>query len=294
MRVMSSPSNRIVPLLAGSVPATTAMNVDLPAPFGPISPVIWPLGTSRETPSTACMPSKCRWTSSATSIGASGLSMTSGCADTIHQLCIGTAFEDSTGLGPDAFRPKPEKSQDEQADRDPLERGDEIRRTDVHMDEQTGHLLEADGYEERAQDGPYVVAPAADDEGGEQDDGLGVEPGRRGPDGQEADEDRAGETGDGAADDEDCHLQRNRVLAQRGGRHLVLAHGPERAAVGRVDDPGRYEPDQADTDRGQPDVQVKVVVGATVDLVVQRLRDQRETRRAVEKRARIVDHRVRD
>src|SRR5256885_997367 len=119
---MSSPSNRIVPLLAGSVPATTAMKVDLPAPLGPIKPVICPRGTSSDTPSTACMPSKWRWTSSATSMGPSTPSgrSRSGRADTIHHLNIGTAFEDSTRLGPDAFRPEPQEAKDEQADRDPL------------------------------------------------------------------------------------------------------------------------------------------------------------------------------
>ena len=48
----------IVPDDAGRVPASTAMKVDFPAPFGPISPVIRPGMTSIDTPSTACMPSK--------------------------------------------------------------------------------------------------------------------------------------------------------------------------------------------------------------------------------------------
>src|SRR5437899_7817600 len=108
---MSSPSNRIVPLLAGSVPATTAMKVDLPAPFGPIKPVIFPLGTPSETSSTACIPSKWRLMFSATSI------RWSGCADMFHQLRFGAAFEDATGLGPDAFGPEPAKAEDEQPHR---------------------------------------------------------------------------------------------------------------------------------------------------------------------------------
>src|ERR1700674_4208498 len=39
-RVMSRPSKVMLPLVAGSVPASTARKVDLPAPLGPIRPVI--------------------------------------------------------------------------------------------------------------------------------------------------------------------------------------------------------------------------------------------------------------
>ncbi len=55
---MSSPSKTMDPLDAGSVPASTAINVDLPAPLGPMRPVIFPGATSSDTPSTALMPSK--------------------------------------------------------------------------------------------------------------------------------------------------------------------------------------------------------------------------------------------
>src|SRR5438309_3747566 len=287
-RVMSSPSNRIVPLLAGSVPATTAMNVDLPAPFGPIKPVIFPLGTASETPSTACMPSKWRLMSSATSI------RWSGCADIFHQLRFGAAFEDVTGLGPDAFGPEPEKAEDEQPNRDPLERRDDVWRSDVHPDQLPRDLLEADRHEQGAEDGTEVVAPAADDQRGEQNDRLWIQPGRRSPHGEETDQDRARKARDGAADHEHCHFQRDRILAQRGGRQLVLAHGAQRAAVRRVDDSRCQKPHEADADRRQRDVQVKVGIRVGVDLVLQRLGHKREASRAVEERTGVVDHCVRD
>src|SRR5260370_23087169 len=129
-RVMSSPSRRTVPLLAGRVPATTAMKVDLPAPFGPMRPVIWPLGTSSDTPSTACIPSKCRWTSSATSIGRSG------CADTIHQLHVGASFEYAPRLWPHSLGPEPDEPENAEADHDPLDRRDHVGRPDVQPDHQ--------------------------------------------------------------------------------------------------------------------------------------------------------------
>src|SRR5690349_22428851 len=126
---MSTPWNSIRPLLAGSVPASTARNVDLPAPFGPISPVILPRGTSSETPSTARIPSKCRWMSSATSIACSG---------------IGRTFVDTAWLGAHAFGPEPEESEDEEPDQDPLQGRDQVGRSDVETRQEAGDLLEAD------------------------------------------------------------------------------------------------------------------------------------------------------
>src|SRR5471030_1655387 len=112
----------MVPAEAGRVPASTARNVDLPAPFGPIRPVIFPVGTSMDTPSTACMPSKCLCTSSATS--REGLRA----AGTFQVLMHRCSFEDTPRLRPHAFRPEPQEPDDEQADRDPLHGGDQIGR----------------------------------------------------------------------------------------------------------------------------------------------------------------------
>src|SRR5690348_14280435 len=224
---MSTPSNTMRPLLAGSVPASTAMNVDLPAPFGPMRPVILPRGTSSDTPSTARIPSKWRFTSSAASIGCSG---------------IGSAFIDTTRLGANAFGPEPQESEDEQSDQDPLERRDQVGRSDVHACEESRHLLEPDRNEQGAEDGADVVAATADDDGREQDDRLRIEPGRRRPHLQEADQDRARQSSDRAADDEHRQLQSHRVLAEGGGGQLVVAHRAERAAERGADDPRRDEP----------------------------------------------------
>src|ERR1700693_758672 len=112
----------MLPLDAGRVPARTARNVDLPAPLGPIRPVIFPVGTSIETPSTACMPSKCLCTSSATSSEALGAA---GTAQVLTDRC---SFEDAPRFRPHTFRLQPEEPDDQQADRDPLHGRDQIGR----------------------------------------------------------------------------------------------------------------------------------------------------------------------
>src|SRR5438270_10954097 len=119
---MSEPRNRIVPLVAGSVPASTARKVDLPAPLGPISPVIWPGGISRETPSTARIPSKCRCTSVAVRIGSEA---TSGLAE------LEARGVDVLGLGRHALGTEPEEADDQEPDADPLKRR---HQTDLRCD----------------------------------------------------------------------------------------------------------------------------------------------------------------
>src|SRR5437879_11475444 len=133
---MSSASRRIRPLVAGSVPATTAMKVDLPAPHGPMRPVICPRGTSSETTATSCMPSKCRWTSVDTSIGCSGG------MDSLRQLDVRPSVEDASRFGTHALGSEPKETQDAQADHDPLERRDQVGRSEVQVDHQSGHLLD--------------------------------------------------------------------------------------------------------------------------------------------------------
>src|SRR5450759_733470 len=170
---MSSPSKTIVPLVAGSVPASTARKVDLPAPFGPIRPVIFPGRTSSDTPSTARIPSKCRWMSVATSMGWSGAAVI------VSSFEIRTALEDPARLGPHAFGPEPEEPDDEQADRDPLHGRDQVWRRHPAADGrgyQPRRLEETHGHEQRPEDRAQVVAAPADDDRGEKDDRLGVEP----------------------------------------------------------------------------------------------------------------------
>jgi hypothetical protein len=52
MRASGSPSNRMSPL-AGTMPESAFMRLDLPAPFGPITVNISPLRTVRLTPRSA-------------------------------------------------------------------------------------------------------------------------------------------------------------------------------------------------------------------------------------------------
>src|SRR5437762_9360514 len=52
-RVTSLPSNTIRPPLGGVSPARQLKKVDLPAPFGPINPMISPSWMARSAPATA-------------------------------------------------------------------------------------------------------------------------------------------------------------------------------------------------------------------------------------------------
>src|SRR5215510_10812901 len=52
-RVTSWPSNMIWPVVTGMSPAMQLKKVDLPAPFGPIRPMISPVSTVRLAPATA-------------------------------------------------------------------------------------------------------------------------------------------------------------------------------------------------------------------------------------------------
>src|SRR6266851_669726 len=280
IRVTSRPSKTTVPFVAGIVPASTAMNVDLPAPFGPISPVIWPRGTSSETPSTACMPSKWRCTSVATSIGAASVAVAKHPDPRLE-----TFRKHLVPLRPHSLGSEPQEPQDEKADENPLHRRDEVRRADVDVVVQEArHLLEADRHQKSPEDGTQVVAAAADDDCREQDDGLGIQPGRGRPEGEKADEDGARKAGNRAADDEHGHLQGDRVLAEGGGGQLLVAHGAQRPAEGRVDDSRSDEPHERHADRGQTDVEVEVRVCSGVDLVLKRMRHQRQAGSPVEPR----------
>ena len=125
-----------------------------------------------------------------------------------------------------------------------------------------GGLLEAHRHEDRAEDRALVVAQPADDHGGEEHDRLGVAPGRRVPQVDEADEHPAAQAGDGAAEDEHGRAQRRQVLAERVGDDVVVAHRPQRAAVGRLGDPA----DEAGTRYGEhdrDDAVAPLVVGTT-------------------------------
>ena len=75
---MSSPSKRIRPALGGSAPATMLKMVVLPAPFGPIIPVMRPASIVKEQRSTAVRPPKRRVRPSTARIGA-GERPVSGC-----------------------------------------------------------------------------------------------------------------------------------------------------------------------------------------------------------------------
>jgi hypothetical protein len=53
---MSKPQIETLPAVLRTMPARMLISVDLPAPFGPSSPKIWPRGTSMLTSLSACLP----------------------------------------------------------------------------------------------------------------------------------------------------------------------------------------------------------------------------------------------
>src|SRR6266705_2982366 len=134
---------------------------------------------------------------------ADGASVT---ASMVHVLQNWSAFENMPSLGPDSVGPEPQEADDQEANRHPLQGGDQAWRPDGRGYE-ARHLLETDGDEKRAQDGADVVATPAHDDRGEQDDGLRIEPHGRRPELDEADQDRARQPGDDAAEDEDGQLE---------------------------------------------------------------------------------------
>src|SRR3954465_13097825 len=83
--VMSSPRNRTRPAVGGCMPVMTLKSVVLPAPFGPIRPVIVPGSTEKLAPLTAVTPPKRTVTSSTSSSGRPFVAV-SGCATDGHLL----------------------------------------------------------------------------------------------------------------------------------------------------------------------------------------------------------------
>src|SRR5580700_3969942 len=131
--------------------------------------------------------------------------------------------EDSTPLREHAAGPEPEEAENQAADAHPLEGRYESRRP--YGRKVAGRLLEPHRNQQGAKHSAKVVATTADDHGREQDQRFRVEPRRWRPRRDEADKDGAAQSGDRSTQDEDRHLQRNRILAERVRRNLVLAHG---------------------------------------------------------------------
>src|SRR5262245_19723673 len=72
---MSSPLNRIRPLVGRSTPVRQLKRVDLPAPLGPMIPRISPLGTAIDTLVSAASPPKRTVSASVFRIGAAVVSV---------------------------------------------------------------------------------------------------------------------------------------------------------------------------------------------------------------------------
>ena len=135
-------------------------------------------------------------------------------------------------LRQDALRPHPQEDHDQQPDRHPLQRRDQVRRQAVRGGDVAGDLLEADRHQDRPEDRAEVVAGPADDHRREQHHGLGVAPRGRRPGGDVGDQDAAAEPGDGPADHQHRRAEREQVLAQGVGDDVVVPHGAQ--ASGRT------------------------------------------------------------
>src|SRR6266849_6206045 len=190
----------------------------------------------------------------------------SGTASMVYVLQHWSAFEHVPWLRPHPVGPEPQKADDQETNRHPLQRGDQAWRPDGGRYE-ARHLLEADRDEKRAQDGTDVVAAPAHDDGGEQDDGLRIEPHGRRPELYEAHQDRARQPGDDAADDEGGQLETDRVLADGDRGDLSFAHRSQASAIWRVDDPIHQHEHEHDANGGEADVEILVGRGIGVDLV---------------------------
>src|SRR5256712_5349366 len=118
----------------------------------------------------------------------------SAAASMVNVLEHWSAVEHMPWLRPHPVGPEPKEADDQESDRHPLQGRDQARRPDGRWNE-AGHLFETDRDEKRAQDGADVVAAPAHDDGGEQDDGLGIEPDGWRPELDETDQDGAREAG---------------------------------------------------------------------------------------------------
>src|SRR2546423_14252979 len=121
----------------------TLTSVVLPAPLGPMRPWMVPCSTSSDTPSTACTPPKCRWTSSRRRSTDSGARPPRGPDDR------------ETTPADDALRA-------EDDDGDQKDTGDDV-------DVVTGAFedVRQERDDERADDGPQHESAAAEDREGE-------------------------------------------------------------------------------------------------------------------------------
>ena len=138
--------------------------------------------------------------------------------------------KNATALGQDSVGSKPQEEHDEDTDSDPFECWHQggVR----HGGQETGDLFEAERNEESPEDGALVVAGAAHDDGGEEDDRLGVRPSSRRPQVDEADQDGAAQRGYGATEDHHRGSLDPQILPERVGDHVVVAHRAKRATVG--------------------------------------------------------------
>src|SRR5665213_147850 len=112
--------------------------VDLPAPFGPIKPVIVPSWTSKLTPEHALTPPNRWWTArTESSAGAWPAAFCAVRADPITSrspspcaIWRSTSVEGSPPLRENALGPEPEEKKNQKADRNPLERIDQTGAAD--------------------------------------------------------------------------------------------------------------------------------------------------------------------
>ncbi len=195
--------------------------------------------------------------------------------------------QDASAFGQDSLRTEPEESDDEQPDGYPLQCRNQAGGTEGG--DVPGCLLERERYEDRAQDRATMVARAADDDSGEQHDGLRIAPPRRRPEVDEPDQNGTGESRDRATEDQHVGAQAEQVLAQRVGDHVVVTRRPKRSTVRRLRQSAQEPVRHGGEREGNRRVAPLVASRLRVEALLQWRRDQRQARITVEERA-VVRH----
>src|ERR1039457_6350668 len=251
---ISRPSKRTDPRVGLATPLIRLITVDLPAPFGPIRPVIVPRRTSKVASCTARTPPKWQAAALAPARACGGPAHPHGAASPApgprpgpppsprpgpprgerhaqpHPApFLARGAEHPLALGKEAVRPEPQEYEQESSDGDPVKGVDEPWGAEGR--EVPRHLEDPDGDEERAERAAREVALTAHDQRGEEQERLGVQPARGPPGGHVLDEQPAAQAGHRATGHQDGHPDGRRVPAERRDRALAVAHRAEQAAV---------------------------------------------------------------
>src|SRR5487761_1218701 len=174
---MSTPNREMLPEDNESCPPMAETRVDFPAPLGPISPTILPVGTSMSAPSSARTPPKCRiapctltalvseviFGTTHRRAGANGscrslTRVTRHLSRLTHRESTREPAQPPSSLRDDSLRSEPQEQQRQRPDNHPFECGGLGRVTERR--DVAGNLLEEHRNEETSHDHARIVAGA--------------------------------------------------------------------------------------------------------------------------------------